>query len=397
MDSLPGMNECEKGPADICRTIQTPIKKVTERKIILLATSTITNDSLFVNGLYQNVCILYKLFDSMGYAPILIVNTKPTNITTVPSIIRHMRMLTLEDILKSPPPIHLYLEIGMSVDSSIRRMFRNAGTRVAKLYLGNILNIDTETPMFYHGMNFSHHVINEIDEIWVSPHYKQHQEYAAVLNHVEPSPSTLKIAPYVWDPCILTLDGTRNLHWRPRLQGEKETFVILEPNISFQKSALIPILIAERNYRANKRPIHVLVGNGDKFMKNPFFVQTILPTLELAKDSMITFSGRHDIPSIMRDYPHATAICHQWNNQYNYMTLEYLFAGFPLIHNAPDWSDIGYYYSNSNLREADEALLKANIHHESSRERYKSGAEILRWRHSPYNPDVQKAWHELLR
>ena len=395
IDEKPGMNECEKGPSDSCRALQSlQLEPLIRRKVILLATSTITNDSLFINGLYQNVCILYKLFDAMGYAPILIVNTKPTDITAVPMTIRHMRMLTIDDIIRSPPPIHLYLEIGMSIDSSLRRMFRTGGAKVAKLYLGNILNIDIETPMFYHGMNFSHHVIDEIDEIWVSPHYKQHDEYAAVLNHVDPK--NAKIAPYVWDPCILTLDGTRNLKWRPRVDGEVETIVILEPNIIFQKSSLIPILIAERSYRANKRPLHVLVGNGDRLMKNPFFVETILPTLTLAQDSKITFSGRHDIPSIMAEYPYAYAICHQWNNQYNYMTLEYLYAGFPIIHNAPDWHDVGYYYKGHDLTEGEAALTRAQIYHSTHMERYKSGAEILRWRHSPYNPEVQKAWKRLL-
>jgi hypothetical protein len=332
----------------------------------------------------------------MGFAPIMLVNDKPKDINTVPSILRHVRMLTVEDIVKSPIPIHLYLEIGMSIDPNLRRLFRMSGAKVAKLYLGNILNIDTETPMFYNGMHFSHHVVGEIDEIWVSPHYKQHQEYAAVLNHVDPDCDSMKIAPYVWDPSILTLDGTRNLKWRPRAAGEKETFIILEPNISFQKSALIPILIAERNYRMNKRPIEVIVGNGDRFMKNPFFLETIFEKLELVKDGMITFSGRHDIPSIMTEYPHAIAICHQWNNQYNYMTLEYLVAGFPVIHNAPDWYDIGYYYKEHNISEGSAALLRAQTQHASSLERYRASAETLRWRHSPYNPEVQRAWQELL-
>ena len=396
MDSLPGMNECAKGPSDSCRALPISLQPLQSRKVILLATATIHNDSLFVNGLFQNVFILYKLFDAMGYAPILVVNDKPREIERVPTILRHVRMITVEEILKSPIPIHLYLEIGMSVDPSLRRLFRTAGAKVAKLYLGNILNIDTETPMFYPGMHFAHHVVGEIDEIWVSPHYKQHEEYAAVLNHVEPVPKSMKIAPYVWDPCILTLDGTRNLRWRPRLPTETETLVILEPNISFQKSALIPIMIAERNYRMNKRPLEVIVGNGDRLMKNPFFLETIFNNLELVKDNKITFSGRHDIPSIMRDYPHAIGICHQWNNQYNYMTLEYLIAGFPVIHNAPDWSDVGYFYKGHSVSEGAAALLRAQKYHATSLERYRSFAETLRWRHSPYNPEVQKAWQALL-
>lgn len=396
MDTLPGMNECAKGPADSCRTLTIPWRPLALRKIILIATSTIHNDSLFINGLYQNIFILYKLFDSIGYAPILLVNDKPKEIANVPPILRSTRMITVDEIVRSPMPIHMYLEIGMSIDPNLRRLFRMSGTKVAKLYLGNILNIDTETPMFYHGMHFSHHVVGELDEVWVSPHYKQHDQYAAVLNHVEPNEKSMKIAPYVWDPIVLSLDGARNLRWRPRREGEVETFVILEPNISFQKSALLPLLVVERYYRQTKKPIKVLVGNGDKFLKNPFFTTTILPTLELAKHNMVEFSGRHDMVTIMNNYPHATAVCHQWNNQYNYMTLEYLHAGFPLVHNAPDWNDVGYYYRESSIEDALAALVRAQQQHGSNLEHYKAGAEALRWRHSIYNPDVQKAWIELV-
>jgi len=395
MDSLPGMNECAKGPSDTCRTLSIPYEALASRKVILMATSTITDTSFFVNGLFQNVCILYKLFDSMGYAPILLINTKPADISSVPSILRSVRMITVDDIVNSPIPIHIYLEIGMSIDPRLRKSFRSRGAKIIKLYLGNILNIDIETPIFYSSMNFSHHIVGELDEIWVSPHYKQHDEYAAVLNHVDPR-TALKVAPYVWDSCILTLDGQRSLKWRPRLPTEIETFIILEPNISFQKCSLLPILIIERNYRQNKRPIHVLIGNGDRLIKNPFFTRTIMPTLELVKDKMITFSGRHDIPSIMIEYPHATAICHQLNNQYNYMTLEYLVSGFPVVHNAPDWSDVGYYYKGHDISEGEAALVRSQTRHGDSLEKYKSGAETLRWRHSLYNPEVQSKWKELL-
>ena len=392
MDHLAGMNECSKGPSDNCRPMFSTWKPLVERKIILIATATIQMESLFQNGLYQNIFIFYKLFDSMGYAPILLVNDKPKDINEVPGILRHVRMITVEELARTPIPVHLYIEIGMSIDKAMRRLLRMTGAKVAKLYLGNILNIDIETPTFYPEMNFSHHVVGEIDEIWVSPHYKQHDEYAAVINHVKPSPTTLKIAPYVWDPCILTLNGSREFKWRPRRESEIETFIIMEPNISFQKSSLIPILIAELNYREHKRPLKVIVTNGERLLTNPFFTRTILPRLELSKDNMIQFSGRHIITSIMNDYPHATAICHQVNNQYNYMALEFVTSGFPFIHNASDWHDIGYYYDGHSIDKGLIALNKALTCHLTNLELYKSASECVRWRHSPYNPDVQKAW-----
>jgi hypothetical protein len=366
-----------------------PLQK---RKIILLATATIHNESIFANGLYQNVFILYKLLDSIGYAPILLVNEKPKDIQKVPSLLQKLRMVVAEEVITSLMPVYLLIEIAMSMDSQFRKQLRTLGARVVRLYLGNILNIDIETPIFYPTIHFAHHVLGEIDEVWVSPHYKQHYEYAGLINHVKPA----KIAPYIWDPSIITLGGMRSFKWRPRLPGELQNIVILEPNISFQKCSLIPLMIVEHWYRRSKQDVKVLLGNSEKFQGNLYFMKTILPTLELYKDKKIILSGRHTITSIMTDYPSAIAIGHHWNNEYNYMTLEYLTAGFPIIHNASDWSDAGYYYSGSNIVEGAEKLQGALELHETSLETYNAGARALQWRHSPYNPDIQKAWLRLL-
>jgi hypothetical protein len=386
------MGEFEKGPSDLIRAIQQELEPLSSKKVIVIATSTINSESLFANGLYQNVYILYKLFDAMGYAPILLINDMPKDINSVPYFMRNVRMIVAEDIAKLNIPILLHIEIAMSIDPDARRYMRSKGTKMVKLYLGNILNIDIETPMFYPGVHFAHHIIGELDEIWVSPHYKQHYEYAGLINQLGPA----KIAPYVWDPCILTLGGSRHFKWRPRSLGEPQAFVILEPNISFQKCALIPLLIVESLYRKTKIDCKVLLGNSERFQVNPFFTKTILPTLELYKDNKIIFSGRNTITSIMNSYPSAIAIGHQINNQYNYMTLEYLFSGFPILHNAPDWFDAGYYYEGSNIDNGTNMLEKILLYHDSNMEQYISGATVLQWRHSIYNPEVQKAWSKLV-
>ena len=385
--------ECQEGPSHACRSLKLKLEHLALRKIILLATGTIHCDTLFVNGLYQNVVILYKLFDAMGYAPILLVNEKPNDIQKVPNVLKKMRMITPEETVKGSIPIYMQIEIAMSIDPSMRKYLRESGTKVVKLYLGNILNIDIETPIFYPSVHFAHHVAGELDEIWVSPHYKQHHEYAGFINDC----SEAKIAPYVWDPCILTLDKTRAFKWKPMMAtGEPQVIVILEPNICFQKCLLIPLLIVNYIYKKTRRNFKILVGNSDRIQLNPFFTKNILPNLEIHKEGKIIFSGRNTITSIMNDYPSAIAIGHQWNNQYNYMTLEYVYAGFPVIHNSPDWSDAGYYYEGSDIEKGAIALQKALDFHESSQEIYASGAAALQWRHSPYNPDVQKAWKKLL-
>ena len=259
----------------------TEIPALIERPIVLLATATITDDNIFANGLFQNVFILYKMFDAAGWTPILTVNDKPKNLEKIPEVLRTTRVVSVEDLVKQPLPIKAYIEIGMSIDPNVRRFLRMIGAKIYKLYLGNILNIDIETPVFYPSMNFSHHVIGEIDAVFVSPHYGQHAEYAQALNHVDPAKNP-KIAPYVWDPCILTNDGKRNLSWRPRRHDEKETFILMEPNISFQKTAFFSLMALESWYRTNKDwNGQVAIVNGERIMSIPFFRDSIIPTLDL--------------------------------------------------------------------------------------------------------------------
>ena len=386
------MDKCEEGPSHTCRKIKTGLQNLVSRKIILLATGTIEHDTLFVNGLFQNVIILYKLLDAIGYAPILVVNQKPTDIQTVPGVLKKMRMISAEDVIQNSIPIFMHLEIAMSIDKDFRKLLRNFGTKIVKLYLGNILNIDIETPIFFPGLHFAHHIIGELDEIWVSPHYKQHNEYAGLINKCKPA----KIAPYVWDPCILTLNNSRSFQWKPTPPDQPQIIVIVEPNICFQKCCLIPLLIVDHLYRKGKRDFKVILFNSERIKAIPFFSKTILNNLDIFKDGKISLTARNTITSIMNDYPSAIAIGHQLNNQYNYMTLEYLHSGFPVIHNSPDWSDAGYYYQGSSVEMGAEALEKAIKFHEHTLERYASGAAALHWRHSIYNPEVQTAWKRLL-
>jgi hypothetical protein len=372
------------------------IPSLVERPVVLLATATITDENIFANGLFQNVYILYKLFDAAGWTPILTVNDKPKSLDKIPEVLRTSRVVSVEDLVKQPLPVKAYIEIGMSIDPNVRRFLRMIGAKIYKLYLGNILNIDIETPVFYPAMNFSHHVIGEIDSVFVSPHYGQHAEYAQALNHVDPTKDP-KIAPYVWDPCILTNEGKRSVSWRPRRPDEKETFVIMEPNISFQKTAFFSIMALEGWYRNHKDwNGQVVIVNGERLLSIPFFRDSILPTLDLFKDNKVVILGRRDMHTMMTEYPSAIFCLHQWNNEYNYMTLELLHAGFPVLHNAQSWASYGYSYVGNSISSFHSRLDFVRQRHAELLETYRSHARALLWTHSPYNPEVQNAWISLL-
>ena len=398
-EQLPGMTRLGQEPAAGVKPI-TDISKIPQqmhRKVILLATANITEDNIFSNGLFQNIILLYRMFESMGWTPVLIINEKPKNLEKVPEQLRVCRVVTAEEILKQPIPVYAYVEIGMSIDAMVRKFLKMCGSKICKLYLGNILNIDIETPIFYPEMNFSHHVIGEMDKIWVSPHYAQHDQYACSLNHVSLAAPESQVGPYVWDASFLTDDGKRSITWRPTLPGEKEVMIITEPNISFQKSAIIPLLMIERWYRKNKGwNGKVIVVNGPRILQIPHFRQNIYETLDLVADGKVEMAERKDIITTLKTYPNATFICNQINNEFNYMVMELLWAGFPVLHNAKSWEAYGYYYPGADLDAAGRLLTLVEKDHKDRLEVYKAHARALAWRHSPYNPEVQRAWETLI-
>jgi hypothetical protein len=78
------------------------------------------------------------------------------------------------------------------------------------------------------------------------------------------------------------------------------------------------------------------------------------------------------------------------------MVLEFLYAGYPVLHNCRAWSNFGYFYADNDTTSAAKRLNEAVKHHRDNLELYKSHSRALAWRHSIYNPDVQRAWKNLL-
>lgn len=396
-EKLPGMTEYVEQKSTLHTTQPFCITGQKQKQsVIMIGSSTINMSTIFNNGLMQNVYILYRMFQSMGYIPILLVQEMPAS---VPPYMADVTLLTIESFVASSIRVDVYIEIAMSIDVVVKQYLRLGGSRIYKLYLGNILNIDIESPLCYPGMYFVHHYIGDVDDVWVSPHYAQHLQYAKCINRVlsdtAPGSSGGSIAPYVWDPCILTAGGSRSFQWTPPVKGE-EIFLLIEPNISFQKTSLVPLCILEAWYR--KKPKwkgKIVLVNGNRLEVLPFFMNSLAQSFDLVKDGRVDFQGRISIVDLMTAYPSAIPICHQVNNEYNYMVLEYFHCGYPVLHNASDWSAYGYYYPNSDITSG-LALVEKLVDHQLNGETFKAHGKALTWRHSPYNPEVQRAWAKVL-
>ena len=361
------------------------------KKIIILASNEINDESLFINGLTQNIIILYDLFESMGYSCRLLQTTISTNKKT---FLERYQYIKTNELVTSNQPFHIFVEIGMSIDESTRRHLHSSGTRIAKLYLGNILNIDIETIQNYPSMFFNHHIVGELDEIWTSPHYKQHVDYAAVINRTPICKS--RVVPYVWDPCFIQQYGT-NLLWTPPLKWETQDIVVTDPSISFQKCSFYSILLVEAFAKAHpewKGKLHIVNGDRLKLSANAF--NKFVSSLQMYKMNRMVLYPRKKINQIMTDHRSACFITHQWNNDYNYMTLELISYNYPILHNSEGWGQYGYYYSINQWSAAIQRLYEALTAHKDQLPVYKTHAANLIWKHSIHNPGIQGRWRTIL-
>jgi hypothetical protein len=246
-------------------------------------------------------------------------------------------------------------------------------------------------------MFFNHHVVGELDEIWTSPHYKQHLDYAALLNRTEISKA--RVVPYVWDPCFITQYGAREtIEWVAPTGGwTTQDIVIMDPNISFQKCSFYSLLLVEafaRKYPEWQGKVQVI--NGDRLQLEMNSFNFVLPSLSLWRGGRILLQGRKNIHTILKENRSACFMTHQWNNDFNYMTLELLYCNYPILHNSQGWDRFGYHYSIDKWAEAIETLHLALVGHQENMRIYKTHAANLIWKHSLHNPDIQAEWKTIL-
>ena len=388
MSDLPGNTIL---PSEEYHVTTLPPLMHSHKPIVIFATNDVNHHTLFQNGLTQNIVILYDLFECLGYRSYLLQASSPEK----NDIIKQYRTILLQDMIKQSMPISLFIEIGMSLDNLTRQYLRSVGAKMVKLYLGNILNIDIETIQNFNGaIFFHHHMVGEIDEIWTSPHYLQHVQYAAILNRTPIEKS--RVVPYVWDPCFLTHYGQESMNWTPSCWFHQD-IVITDPSISFQKCAFYSLLLAEafsKKFPEWKGKVHVI--NGDRLTLSSHASQNILPALSLYQNKRIILHPRKKIHDIIKEHRSACFITHQWNNAYNYMTLELMYCNYPILHNSDGWESYGYHYSLQKWEEAIQTLRMALTCHKDNMNAYRTHAAQLIWKHSIHHPDIQRRWREIL-
>lgn len=364
-------------------------------KIIMLTSLALDKADIFRNGLYQNIFILYDMFSALGYKPVILVEKSVESEGAI-ELYNGYHVIALSAYLAKPFYIYTIIEVALGMPVHLRDQFRNIGARTCKLYLGNILNIDSEMLSTISGHTINHHMAGSLDAIWTSPHYYPNVEYSSIINSdANGIAPPAQVVPYVWSPKFIPIDAKR--YTSPPVGSISRSFTIIEPNISFQKCSLVPLMILEDLYRRKPELIdEVIIINGDKLLTSIYFEMIIKPGLHIVRDGHVRFLPRKNILEITSEWPSNIIIANQILNEYNYIMMELLYLGFPYIHNCASLTDFGYYYNGSDIDTGSATIEYVISNHDNRTASVKAESAQLSWKFSPYNPDILHEWANIL-
>jgi hypothetical protein len=346
--------------------------------------------NIWQNGLGQNVIFLAEALQKLPFIETVSLidvgdqNAMPPQVDTVAKGLRIMRTQDATDA------VDVVFEMGGALDTQWLDLMRARGKKVVYYCCGQPYVGLVESPVFdkpTHSMRPDRH-----DEIWLMSKDRLSVPMMRTLHRCE-----VHLVPFIWDPQFLERRiaevSEHGLHYGYQPRADKSLdastpvqgfrVAMFEPNISVVKTSSIPMLICEEAYRADPSSVSHMHALNTMHMKEHPTLTHMANSLDVVKASKATFHGRNDIAGFMSQFSDAV-VSHQWGNDQNYLYLDVLYGGYPLVHNSP-WLDAGYYYPNFDAQEGGRQLLRAAREHDASLADYRARAQRVIDSVNPFN------------
>ena len=230
-------------------------------------------------------------------------------------------------------------------DKNIINQIISQNTKLIHCICGNYYHLYHEFLIFnVHDTMFE--ILNSYqDEIWVLEIYKGQTSFLELLFQVP-----VTIMPYVWTPYFVDkYISLKDLQFLDKLQyvrNDKINICIFEPNVSTHKSCFIPFLIANMYYKMYKDRVNKVFV----FCSNENIQKRVAP-FDIVREQKTEFLGKLvmlETMNIIRnnnDYLNIV-ISHNIKNPLNFIHLEFLHLGIPLIHNSKAFQKNNLYYKH---------------------------------------------------
>lgn len=337
---------------------------------------------LFGNGLSQNIKFFYDLLVLMGHKPYFLVDYKEAD--SIRFNKKNYHCYTLNEVISKSKPTDIAFEIGVSISQSQRSLLRkHLGTKIISVRYGHSMFMDMEQICHKETMSPGLYV-NKPDRVWISPHLKNSSSY---LETIYDAP--VHSCPYIWEPDFVSNRFCKNDY------NKNPDIYVMEPNISLLKNSLIPLAIIEQLYRKHPGSFNkAMILNGLHFNEQEFFLDNIVRNMSSLKSEAkkVYFTGRYKFDEALKNRD--ILLGHQYGCELNYLYLEALWKGVPLVHNSPSFKSVGYYYPDFDALAGSEKCLEAINNTKVTNEQSKNNEFIKKY--SIHNKTVQNQYRQLI-
>lgn len=358
-------------------------------------------ESIWTNGIKQNVLMLVHLLKkSNKNYEVCILNIFNVDFTEKPSYLKDIDIFYFNDKFME---MDLLISMGGQIlDSDAKKFKENKDKKIVSYKCGNNYVLSMEEILFKESKTGSE-IEQEIDELWYVPQQDEvNRGYYTTLHRTNSI-----IVPFVWHPKFLyekTLEiekgyklGVYKKGWQYEIGKEKKIIGIMEPNLNIVKFCLIPTMIVEESYRGEIGKSHIdklRITNGEQLKTNKLFMSYV-KTFDLFKDNKISAESRYQTAYVLTQHLDVL-VCHQILNPLNYLYLDAVYLGYPILHNAHMCKDLGYYYEGSDTIEGAKMLDWILTEHDNNIEEYDKRNDLVLQRYHVDNEELITTYDRLI-
>ncbi len=316
-------------------------------------------ESMFVNGCVQQALFIHKMLNNIDGIKCDFVTVEPQY--RIFDDLKPIEVICLtENLIKDYDVIApLSLTLNEETTPWVIKWMKQYNVKYVDILCGNLYILLQEEFVFD-----IHHIMKNyrnaaIDEVWVLEMYAYAKEYLQLVYN-----RPVRVLKYVWDPDIIkTHVNTKQIKIARRPENSRINICVYEANMSLHKNAFIPLLMADKFFQLYPEKINkVYIFCKDlKSMKNNGYYEK----MDIVKQGRIEFHPRMVMPDTLRMIQQANpyknvVLSHTHLNNLNFLHLELLYMGVPIVHNCEPFQN-GFYFDTYNIDAGIELLEKARV------------------------------------
>lgn len=331
--------------------------------------------SVWSGSIKQSAINLYNCLEKCGFKPFYLNNG-----INISDFKKNHQAYNINEILKDGfPKLDIIIMHGFSIPNTEMQLIlqKHSQCKIILYHHGNRIAIDQHNLL--QATNFQPR-LNYLDEVWAPEHHSYSLQYIKAYHATD---ATVKAIPYLWSPFFI--DGVKkkkSLEFDPE---RKPQILVLEPNLNASKTCLIPLLICESFNRSfGKACASFSFFNTDRIKINKGAKELISQFSVSEQEKIFLNKNWKTVDAIER--LGQFVLSHQSENELNYLYLECLHLGLPLIHNSELIKEYGYFYNKYDIMTGANQIYNSIINHTENLSYYKEENRKLLAEFLPTNP-----------